>query len=108
MLNFIQNIAARPRPCWLESVPLLIKNPTDYSFPSGHTLASVIGACVLTGANRRFGVFAIPLAVLIGLSRLYLYVHFPSDVLASAVLGLALGISGAFAAKKVRLPAVRR
>lgn len=104
----LKNIVARPRPCWLESVPLLIKNPTDYSFPSGHTLASVIGACVLTGANRRFGILALPLAILIGLSRLYLYVHFPSDVLASAVLGLALGISGAFAAKKVRLPAVRR
>ena len=83
---------ARPRPCWLESVSLLIANPTDYSFPSGHTLSSVIGAYVLTGANRTFGLAAIPLAILIGLSRLYLYVHFPSDVLASVVIGTIIGL----------------
>lgn len=82
---------ARPRPCWLESVSLLIANPADYSFPSGHTLSSVIGAYMLTAANRKFGLFAVPLAVMIAFSRLYLYVHFPSDVLASVVLGLAIG-----------------
>ena len=49
-------LIARPRPCWLdESVQLLIANLTDYSFPSGHTLSSVIGATVLTKANRKFG-----------------------------------------------------
>ena len=82
---------ARPRPCWLESVPLLISDPTDFSFPSGHTLSPVIGAFMLTAANRKFGLAAIPLAVLIGFSRLYLYVHFPSDVLASVVIGMLLG-----------------
>lgn len=83
---------ARPRPCWLEPfVTLLIANPADYSFPSGHTLASVISAVILTGTNRRFGFAAIPLAVLIAFSRLYLYVHFPSDVLAAALIGLFLG-----------------
>ena len=88
----LKNLIARPRPCWLDpSVPLLIAAPTDYSFPSGHTLISVISAVILTAADRRFGVAAIPLAVLIAVSRLYLYVHFPSDVLGAAVLGLALG-----------------
>ena len=66
---------------------LLIADPTDYSFPSGHTLSSVIGATILTKTDRRFGYAAIPLAALIAFSRLYLYVHFPSDVLAAAVLG---------------------
>ena len=68
----------------------------DYSFPSGHTLASVIGASCR--ADRRFGFAAIALAALIALSRLYLFVHFPSDVLASVVLGLAIaaGVNRAF------------
>ena len=95
----LKNLVARPRPCWLENVPLLIANPTDYSFPSGHTLSSVIGAAVLTKVNRKFGFAAIPLAALIAFSRLYLYVHFPSDVLASVVLGTAIGITAVSVAK---------
>lgn len=71
---------------------LLIANPTDYSFPSGHTLSSVIGAAVLTKTNRKFGLAAIPLAALIAFSRLYLYVHFPTDILAAAVLGVGIGL----------------
>ena len=89
----LKPLIARPRPCWLdESVQLLIANPTDYSFPSGHTLSSVIGATVLTKANRKFGLAAIPLAALIAFSRLYLYVHFPTDILAAAVLGVGIGL----------------
>lgn len=89
----LKNLIARPRPCWLEpDFPLLIAVPTDYSFPSGHTLASVIGAGVLTDADRRFGCVAIPLAVLIAFSRLYLYVHFPSDILGAAVLGIGISV----------------
>lgn len=40
----LKNIVARPRPCWLESIDLLVKNPRDYSFPSGHTWSAVAGA----------------------------------------------------------------
>lgn len=87
----LKNLIARPRPCWLDpGVAMLIPVPTDYSFPSGHTLASVIGAGILTRTNRRFGWAAIPLAVLIAFSRMYLYVHFPSDILGAAVLGLCI------------------
>ena len=89
---FLKHLIARPRPCWLDqSVPLLIAVPNDYSFPSGHTLASVIGATILTAADRRFGIIAIPLAILIAFSRLYLYVHFPSDILGAVILGLGIG-----------------
>lgn len=89
----LKPLVARPRPCWLdESVQLLIANLTDYSFPSGHTLSSVIGATVLTKANRKFGLAAMPLAALIAFSRLYLYVHFPTDILAAAVLGVGIGL----------------
>ena len=88
----LKHLVARARPCWLdESVHLLIASPTDYSFPSGHTLSSTISATILTKADRRFGYAAIPLAVLLAFSRLYLFVHFPSDVLVGAVLGLVIG-----------------
>ena len=91
---YLKNLIARPRPCWLDnSVKLLISSPTDYSFPSGHTLASAIGATVLTKTNRKFGWAAIPLAVIIAFSRLYLFVHFPSDILAGAVLGVVIGLA---------------
>ena len=97
----LKNFFARPRPCWLdESVPLLIARPSDYSFPSGHTMAAAIGATILTAADRRFGWAAIPLAVLIAFSRMYLYVHFPSDILGGAVLGVGIGLLMLYAGRR--------
>ena len=62
----LKHLVARSRPCWLDpSVQLLIATPTDYSFPSGHTLSSTIAATILTKTDRRFGYAAISLAVLI-------------------------------------------
>mgnify|MGYP004554596359 CR=1 FL=1 len=91
----------RVRPCDVNNaVSLLIPRPSDYSFPSGHTLSSVIGVFMLTAANRKFGLPAIPLAALIGFSRLYLYVHFPSDVLASVVIGVWIGITAVWGVKR--------
>ena len=101
--GLIKNAVMRPRPCWLdESVTMLIETPSDYSFPSGHTMASVIGATILTAANRKFGLIAIPLAVLIAFSRMYLYVHFPSDILGGLVLGLAISAAGLWISRRYR------
>ena len=79
----------------------LIKNPTDYLFPSGHTLASVIAATVLTKANQKFGWAVILLAALIAFSRLYLYVHFPSDVLGAAAVSIVIGLAVCAAGKRL-------
>lgn len=99
---FLKNWIARPRPCWLDTrINLLVSNPTDYSFPSGHTLAATIGATILTMTNRKFGWAAIPLAVLIAFSRLYLYVHFPSDILGGIVLGILIGCTVYFGGNSV-------
>lgn len=87
----LKPLVGRARPCWIEDVPLLIAMPRDYSFPSGHTLSSVIGTYVLCAADRKFTWIAVPLAALIAFSRLYLFVHFPTDVLAAVVLGLLIG-----------------
>ena len=101
----IKPLAARPRPCWIDtSVPILINVPSDYSFPSGHTLSSFIAAFILLFSGNRFRYAAVVLASLIAFSRLYLYVHFPSDVLggiflAALIAYVVLGVSN----KKFRI-----
>ena len=82
---------ARVRPFeFKEGIELLIKAPTDFSFPSGHTLSSVIASLVIVQKHRKIGCAAIVIALLIAFSRLYLYVHFPTDVLSGAVLGCVI------------------
>ena len=98
----LKNLIARPRPCWVESVPLLIASPTDYSFPSGHTAASfaAVAALYLAGA-RRLWKPALVLGMLIAFSRLYLYVHYPSDILGGVLVGLFAGWVGSRIAAKL-------
>lgn len=92
--GIVKNLVARQRPCWTETdFNLLISSPKDYSFPSGHTQASVIAATILTMCRKKWGIVVIPLAAMIAFSRLYLYVHFPSDVLGGAILGFVIGIA---------------
>lgn len=73
---------------------LLSKAPHDFSFPSGHTVASFEGATVLFIMHRKWGIPALALAALIAFSRLYLFVHYPTDVLAGLVMGVLFGILG--------------
>ena len=101
-IGIIKNSVQRPRPCWVnQDFKLLIPNPKDYSFPSGHTQASVIAATILTLYKRKWGIVVIPLAAMIAFSRLYLYVHFPSDVLGGALLGLIIGFVTFFCGNKI-------
>lgn len=69
-------------------IPLLIERQHDFAFPSGHTIASFEAATVLFLNNKKWGSAALVLAALIAFSRLYLYVHYVTDVLASLVLGI--------------------
>lgn len=90
----LKPIVARPRPCHVSpEVPLLIPCPMDYSFPSGHTVSSFAAAVLITFANPLFGIFAFPLAAVIAFSRLYLFVHYPSDVLAGSIFGTMMACS---------------
>ena len=83
-------------------IELLVKRPTDYSFPSGHTAASFASVTALyLAGEKKLWIPALVLAVLIAFSRLYLYVHYPTDVLGGVVAGLAAGALGYWLVKKV-------
>ena len=73
-----------------KEIILLIDAQHDFSFPSGHTIASFEACTALMLHNRKLGIPACILAVLIAFSRLYLYVHYPTDVFASIILGFIL------------------
>ncbi|WP_294342630.1 phosphatase PAP2 family protein [uncultured Clostridium sp.] len=90
----LKPLIARTRPFDANNLKdiLLIKAPKDYSFPSGHTMASFAAATVLIYMNRKVGIVAMVLAVLIAFSRLYLYVHYPSDVFAGMIFGILSAI----------------
>ena len=76
----------------LHSGQLLVGKPSDFSFPSGHTIASFEAAGVLMLNNKKLGIPALVLAILIAFSRMYLFVHYPTDVLVSVVLGTLFAI----------------
>lgn len=83
----------RARPCWIEpEIELLVKVPRDYSFPSGHSNASFAVATSIFMRNKKLGIPAIILATAIALSRLYVFVHWPTDVLAGILVGITGGI----------------
>lgn len=89
----LKNLVGRMRPydC-ISSLTRLIPQQVDYSFPSGHTGSSFASAYVLyKGLPKKAGIAAVALAALIGLSRLYVGVHYPSDVLVGLFTGLASG-----------------
>ncbi len=91
----IKPLVARARPFTLREVELLIAAPTDYSFPSGHTAASFAATAALFFSKNKGWIPALVLSVIIAFTRLYLYVHYPSDVLCGALLGIFCGWAGA-------------
>lgn len=98
----VKPLAARPRPCQVrDGIELLVRVPRDYSFPSGHAAASFASAAALYLTEKKFGIAALVLSVLMGISRMYFYVHFPTDVLAGAVLGILCGVAAVFLVKKI-------
>ena len=103
----LKPLIARPRPYdyqfehFGKTIELLIATPHDFSFPSGHTLASFEAATAMLIANKKLGVPAMLLACLIAFSRMYLYVHYPTDVLFSVVLGIAFAYLGTFLVGKL-------
>ena len=92
----LKPLVARIRPFDVNTaIQLIIAKPQDYSFPSGHTAAS--GASVVAlylAGEKRLWKIALILACFIAFSRMYLYVHYPTDVLGGAVVGVISGYIG--------------
>ena len=99
----LKNAFARVRPYnFNDTVTLLINAPEDFSFPSGHTCSSFAAAAsMIFVSKKRLALPAAAAALIISFSRLYLYVHYPSDV----ITGAAVGILSAAAAYKI-IPAI--
>lgn len=93
----LKNTIRRTRPFSHKKYKLLIKQPWDFSFPSGHTMSSFAAATVLSSFNLYLGIGCFIYAILIALSRLYLRVHFFTDVIFSSIIGTALGILAVYA-----------
>ena len=100
----LKNAVCRERPFALfpDYTVLLISPPSGFSFPSGHTCASFAAATVLSCQFKKRGIPALLLAGLIGFSRIFLFVHYPTDVLAGAILGAACGLLTCWAAEKIK------
>lgn len=87
--GIVKHIVRRVRPCnFQNNVSLLIAKPLSYSFPSGHTLSSFAAAEVLSMYFSQYKLIFMGIAFLIAISRIYLYVHYPTDVIAGVVIGI--------------------
>ena len=90
----LKNLFARQRPfSRVEDIVLLIAEPSEFSFPSGHTLSSFTAATVIFLHSKKAGICAFLLAIAIAFSRMYLFVHYPSDIIAGMLLGIIVAIS---------------
>ena len=85
----LKNMIHRDRPCWIDpSITLLVKSPSDFSFPSGHSMNGFTASVSILLCDKKLGIPAVILATAIAFSRLYNFVHFPTDVIAGIVIGI--------------------
>ena len=103
----LKPIFARTRPyVLLEGLEILVKRPGDHSFPSGHSAhALAVSWALLRTSGKKFGVPVLILGLLVALSRLYVGVHFPTDVLAGCLMGMAMAEAAIFFCRRVKLHA---
>ena len=102
----LKDLIARPRPCHIDqSVALLLKRPSSYSCPSTHSAWAFAAATAVLLNHKKSGLAVLAVALLIAFSRLYLFVHFPTDVLAGIALGVVCGFCANFIVKKIGVKA---
>lgn len=97
--GIIKNVVARPRPYdAIAGIESVVSHLSDYSFPSGHSLCCFEAATALAMNRTKWAVPAYVGAVLVAVSRLFLFVHYPTDVICGALLGVLFGVLGSLAA----------
>ena len=110
--GIMKHLWARPRAFWVEGQNFVVgdqfenlygifQSIHDYSFPSGHSSASFAAATAISMWRKKEGTAALILAALIAVSRLYLTVHYPSDVLVGTITGILCGIASYFIAQQL-------
>lgn len=98
----LKNLISRPRPCQIDlDFALLVDRPSSSSFPSTHSAWAFGAATAIFMRHKKAGVGAFVAAALIAFSRLYLFLHFPTDVLAGIALGVALGVLANWATGRI-------
>ncbi|MGH9226111.1 MAG: phosphatase PAP2 family protein [Acidimicrobiales bacterium] len=90
---FVKSFFRRTRPPWDIVRPHRIRRPTSSSFPSGHASAAAMHTVLLSEGDQLWPLYVV-VAGIVASSRVYVKIHHPSDVLAGASLGLALGLLG--------------
>lgn len=103
---------ARPWTEWAEIIDFYssvgVRQPIDSSFPSGHAAACMAAAVVMLFRYRWKGLIALAVALLVALSRMYLCLHYPSDVLGGVLIGAACGVIGHFAVRLVEIKLIKK
>lgn len=105
----IKNIVCRVRPCNLvDDVNMLVEKPTSYSFPSNHSASAFAGAVavMLTIKKKAWTIPAFVFSGIISFSRMYVFVHFPSDVFAGILLGSTIAVLVCYLMKKTGFKAL--
>ncbi len=103
----LKHVVTRVRPCEVDQTfRLLVERPTSSSFPSTHSAFAFAAATAIFMNHKKSGIAVFVAALLVSFSRLYLFLHYPTDVLAGAALGVIMGIAGVkiydFARKKLQ------
>ena len=87
--EWLKDLIARPRPCAVDdTVLMIVKKPSSFSCPSVHTYLAFSSAMAIWHYFKKAGIGVFEFAALVGFSRMYFFVHYPTDVLFGAVLGI--------------------
>lgn len=121
--GILKNLICRPRPfdlydsnpelfpMWKDFndaiFPNIVSRPTSFSFPSGHSSSSFAAMLPLLKEDKRLGIPALILAILIAFSRVYVHVHYATDIIAGALVGLLYGFIAMVIVKKLE-PIVKK
>lgn len=113
----LKNLICRPRPfnlydsnpelfpMWKDFndaiFPNIVSRPTSYSFPSGHSSSSFAAMLPLLKEDKRLGIPALILAILIAFSRVYVHVHYATDVIVGALVGILYALVAMAIVKKL-------
>lgn len=92
--EWLKDLIARPRPCAVDdTVLMIVKKPSSFSCPSVHTYLAFSSAMAIYHSFKKAGIGVFIFAALVGFSRMYFFVHYPTDVLFGAVLGIVTALA---------------